>query len=394
MELSIQYLCDAAAHALSQQSAYEDNKKKLNIKKIGLMNNTTISCEFYPHATESMDVKNEIAFIMGFLASFFKEEFRFDYIKNFAVKAFALREDERDIELMYVMSAPNVADFIAEGKAIQWITNSIFQENTPDFRMVMAKRQISRLENALRDVIDKVFLEVEGEFWWDKFISEEIRKRLPRDIRKNFEKSISSRSLLNKTYFHNLKSIIVQNWQYFSNIFHTEKDSFEKMLADFNDVRNDEAHNLEITSEKSEKLTNIYNNLMQAIGTQYPEFVPEYLVENWRIQIAKIVDGYVQNQIIIDKGESISNAIFKTQKMIEKLQEIEFKLESILIPPNKHNLHKELVSLFQTMCSSFQDMIVLVESNDQKKLQSALVQHEKNNEAIQKFTKKYLMSEV
>ncbi|WP_353573075.1 hypothetical protein [Candidatus Albibeggiatoa sp. nov. BB20] len=101
MELSIQYLCDAAAHALSQQSAYEDNKKKLNIKKIGLMNNSVISCEFYPHAKESMDVKNEIAFIMGFLASFFKEDFRFDYIQNFAVRAFTLNENGQNIELMY-----------------------------------------------------------------------------------------------------------------------------------------------------------------------------------------------------------------------------------------------------------------------------------------------------
>lgn len=391
MELSIQYLCDAAAHALSQQSAYEDNKKKLNIKKIGLMNNTTISCEFYPHATESMDVKNEIAFIMGFLASFFKEEFRFDYIQNFAVRAFALEENGQDIELMYVMSAPNVADFIAEGKAIQWITNSIFQENTPDFRMVMAKRQISRLENALRDVIDSVFSQINGKCWWDSFAANiKLYDRKMVKLKSNTD----SRILLDHINLSDLKIIIIKHWQYFTDIFQVDRNELETALTDFNIIRRDEAHNREITPEKAEQLTSIYNNLMQAVGTQYPELVPEYLVENWRIQIAKIVDDYVQNQIIIEKGESISNAISKTQKMIEKLQEIEFKLESLLIPPHKHNLHKELVGLFQTMRSSFQGMIVSVENNDQTKLQSALVQHEKNNEAIQKFTKKYLMSEV
>ncbi len=257
MEFSIQYLCDAAAHALSQQSAYENDKKKLRIKKVSLVNNSVISCEFYPHAKESAGIKNEVAFIMGFFASFFRDDFRFDYIQNFAARAFAV-EQTQEVELIYAMSAPDVADFIAEGKAIQWITNSIFQDNTADYRLLTAKRYISQLENALRELIDKVFSEIKGEYWWDSFTSN--INNFPRNIsklRKKDKGNTSPRVLLDQTYLSNLRDIIIQNWQYFDKVFQTEKSIIEKILTDLNGVRCDEAHNRKITHEKSKQLENI-----------------------------------------------------------------------------------------------------------------------------------------
>ncbi len=133
---------------------------------------------------------------------------------------------------------------------------------------------------------------------------------------------------------------------------------------------------------------------MQAIATHCPELIPDYLVDNWRTQIAKIIDDYNQNQIVMEEGTPLLVAISKTQQMIEKLKEIEFKLESVLTPVHKRNLHEELIDLFRAMRHSFQDMLNAIEKNDQKNLQLALNKHQENSIAMQEFTKKYLMSEV
>lgn len=387
MEFSIHDLCEVATLGLSQQSAYTDDNKKIKIKKLSLLNNSIIQCQFYPYAEESTDIKNEIAFIMGFLASFFRAEFRLQNIQNFAVQAYS----EKDIEIMYAISSLQAADWIAEGKAIEWLKNTVFQENTIDHRMIIAKRQIAWLENSLREVIAKICTQNFGNNWWNNCVDNALNKKLSKNIP---HQNLTEREQLNYTYIVDLKDIIVKQWDKFKSIFSISQTDFETILETLNIIRRDEAHNREINDNKIKHLDEIYQKIMGNIGAAYPELVPQYLVENWRNCVTNLIEEYNQNPVIIDKGESWSYAINQTQTMVKRLRDIEVKLQSIIVPPLKQKLHDELLQIFMDMRNAIERMLKAAQDNDMLELKNALVKFDDNSQQVKSFIAKYLMSET
>ena len=132
------------------------NKEVANIavKKLDLLNNKTLECQFYAESENSIDVKVEISSVMGVLNGFFKDDsFKNISLDNYAVRAF----DKAENEIMYAISSKESASLIENGKSIDWMKSTIFQENTRDYRLGVAKRQISEIENALREIILKTW---------------------------------------------------------------------------------------------------------------------------------------------------------------------------------------------------------------------------------------------
>ena len=104
-----------------------------------------------------MDIKIEIGCIMSLIASFWKGNHLVPQnIQNFAVRAFS----DQDDELMYAISSRGTAELMREGKSVEWLQNTIFQDNSDDHRVSLAKRQISEIENALREVICDVLKKI------------------------------------------------------------------------------------------------------------------------------------------------------------------------------------------------------------------------------------------
>jgi len=350
-----------------------------------VLNNSVIQCQFYPYAEESIDIKNEIVFIMGFLASFFRAEFRLKNIQNFAVQAYS----EEDVEIMYALSPLQAADWISEGRAIEWLKNTLFQENTVDHRMMIAKRQISWLENSLREVIAKICTQNFGNNWWNNCVDSALNKKLPKNVS---HQNLTIREWLNNTYIVDLKNIIIKQWDKFKSIFPINKTDFETILDTLNIIRRDEAHNREITDNKIKQLDEIYHKIMGNIGTTYPELVPQYLVENWRSCVTNIIEEYKQNPVIINKGESLPNAIMQTQILVKRLKDIELKLQSIIVPPLKQQLHDELLQIFMDMRNAIERMLKATQDNDMLELENAFIKFNDNNQHVQSFIAQYLMS--
>ena len=123
--------------------------ENIKVKKIDLLNNNDLECQFYAKSRNSIDLKVEISSIMGAIYGFLKDDVNDISINNYAIRAF----DENDIELMYVITPVDSAYLVGQGKPIEWMKRSIFNENTADYRLGIAKRQISEIENALRLII-------------------------------------------------------------------------------------------------------------------------------------------------------------------------------------------------------------------------------------------------
>jgi len=222
--LPLPQLFDFIKSSLETQSFVDDQNKKMRVKRIDIINNDTLLCEFYPYANESMEIKLEIGPIMSFLASFWKDNPNVpEDIQNFAVKALTSQDEES----IYAISPKHIAELMSEGRSIEWIKNTIFQDNSDDYRVTVAKRQISEIENALREVICDVLSNNHGAQWWNSCVERGIRNGAESAYENQTGATSSDGSvLISYTYLLGLKRTIADNWADFSHVFQN-RSNFE-----------------------------------------------------------------------------------------------------------------------------------------------------------------------
>ncbi|MDM8567998.1 Swt1 family HEPN domain-containing protein [Thiotrichales bacterium HSG1] len=387
MPFSIEYLCNTIKSGLQQEP--QDSKNKIKVIDVKLLNNSTIVCEFCPYSKGTIEIKVEIAYIISFMASFFGEDnFGHETIKNFGARAYSNDNEE----IMYAISSKESANFLSQGNPIEWMKGTIFQENTEEHRLHLAKAKVSELENTLRKLIVNVLAEQKGDNWWNTCVESEIKN----DVNKIFpicEETPSGSELIEYTYLVHLQKIISHNWEYFNSLFES-KTKLKKFVGSLNNIRINEAHNRVITSDSIKKLEKIYSEIMSKIANLHPELVSNYLIENWRIQVKNIVNYYVDHKVEIKNGCKLEQAILLINTMIQQLKEVEIKLASVPIPPTKQNLHHELVHLFNTMRTLFEKMVKNAENGDVINVKKNSKSIEENNSKIRKFTEKYIFSET
>lgn len=388
---SIEKILEFVKAGLSNQ-AYDEQtpEKKVRVKEIKLLNNNNVVCDFYPYAQDSIGIKTEMGFIISFLEAFFRGD-TFSYeITHFGAKAY----DANDQEILSALSSKKAANAMGEGQAIEWLHNTIFVENTSDFRLHHAKRKISEIEQGLRKFIC-IILERNGSNWWQDSVRRKIKDSASYCYEnQNVTTTQNGEELIEYTFLRELKTIVTDNWNEFSNIL-DDKTLFENYLDSLNKIRRDEAHNREVLSADIEELERIYKYFMQIISKEYPEATPNYLIENWRIQLSDIVNHHsdVVKNIEIQKGEELSSITPKINKIISTVRDTEIRLDSVIIPPGKKELHVELIGIFKELRESFQNLLSSAIADEMSNFNVA---HEKNilaNQNLREFTKRYLMSE-
>ncbi|HYG15585.1 MAG TPA: hypothetical protein VEC12_07505, partial [Bacteroidia bacterium] len=120
--------------------------KTINVKDLKLINDNSIECHFYTKYNNSIDIKTEVSTIVGFLYGFTKNTiYNGIKIKYFSTKAY----DTFDTEVMYSISHLNSAKLISDGDSMDWLKSTLFQENTSEYRLGLAKKMIYEIENSL-----------------------------------------------------------------------------------------------------------------------------------------------------------------------------------------------------------------------------------------------------
>jgi len=247
---SIEKILEFVKFGLSKESAvgYALNNK-INIRNILLINSDTLVCEFFPYSQDSIGIKTEIGFIISFLEAFFRDNLHTPEIENYGVKAF----DENNQEILYALSSKQAAKAIGNGQAIEWLKNTIFEDNSEDFRLQQTKRKISEIEHALRRLICNI-LSKKDEYWWANCIRRKIRDSAENAFENQKGVTISlGDELIDFTYLLQLKTIIIDNWRDFSSIF-SNKNTFENSIESLNVIRRNEAHNRTISHSEIKDL--------------------------------------------------------------------------------------------------------------------------------------------
>lgn len=368
------------------------------VKKVDLLNNKTLECQFYSNSNNSIDVKIEAGAVMAALHGFFKDDtFKNMLLDYYAVHAF----NKEDSELMYVISSKEVAALIGQGNSVDWMKSSIFQENTKDYRLSVAKKQISEIENALREVIVDRLSKKHGKTWFFNSVGKKLRESVIRTYYEQFGVEIEEGDVLIKyTLVLQLKKIICTNWKDFSDLF-SNKIRFENVITELNLIRREEAHNRNITTEDLEKLKVIYEFILIGITEKYPDILPHFLIDNWKIQIKEIMlsnklemiysDDEIQSET--NNGLKLVKTVLNLQKLIKHINDKEIKLKSIVVPVQKLNIHNELISvlgkyriLHEELVECGKTGVLEVVQNKQKEIDAC-------KETMDEFVEKFLLHE-
>ncbi len=397
-EFSISEILSLLQTALQNLNIVNKEVSNIAVKKVDLLNNKTLECQFYAKSNNSIDVKIEIGAVMGALHGFFKD----DSFKNMQLDYYAVRAfDNEDSELMYVISSKDVAALIGQGNSVDWMKSSIFQENTKDYRLSVAKKQISEIENALREIIVDRLSKKYGKDWFIHSVGKKLRESVIGTYNNQFGIEIKDGEVLIKyTFVLQLKKIICSNWKDFSDLF-SNKIRFEEVILELNSIRREEAHNRDISNENLEKLKEIYEFILIGITSKYPNILPHFLIDNWKIQIKEIMlsnklemvysDDEIQSET--NNGLKLVKTVLNLQKLIKHINDKELKLKSVVVPVQKLNIHNELIAVLEKYRILHEELVECGKTGVLKVVQDKQREIELYKKTMDAFVEKFLLHE-
>lgn len=382
---------------LENLSSVDKNVKNISVKELKILNNKTLECQFYAESRNSIDTKIEIGATMAALHGFFKD----DSFENISFNSYAVRAyDENDIELMYAISSKSTAALIGEGNSIDWMKGTLFQENTIDYRLIVAKRMISEIENALRTITTDRLAKKHGYNWFKLSVGEKLRNGVITTYKNQFGIEIEDGSILiNYTYTLQLKKIILTNWKEFKDLFES-KILFEQHSLLLNEIRREEAHNRNVTDTDLIRLKDIYEFFLIGITEKYHQILPHYLIDNWKIQIKEIMldeleTPYTEAEISNEEMPHVKlvKSIANIQGIVNHVKDKEHRLMGIVIPVQRKNIHNELIENFKIFRVLHEELIECGNTGNLSKIQNKQKEIELHKEKMNSYVEKFLLQE-
>ena len=398
IEITLSNLINTIKLGLENLDKINGSKQKIRVKDIKLMNEDSLVCEFYPYKENSIDIKIEIATIMGFFNGFFRDDpyegIRFRY---YAARAY----NNEDVELLYALSSKTSAEQIGTGNSIDWMKSTIFQENTNDYRLGIAKKIISEIEITFREVIKDILSKKYGTDWWNLTLNNKLGKSIKDTYNNQFGfETNDGNVLIEYTYILQLKKIITTYWPNFKMLFNKKTD-FENLIDNLNLIRREEAHNRIITQSHLDELNEIYIKLLSKISEKYPEILPTHLIDSWKSKIKLIMsNGYkplYDNSELIDEPDSkikLIKSINSTKHLIEYIKETIIRLQSLVVPVQKNAIHNELVQHFDNYKNLSEKKLKNIADGELQVLLETLKEIENYEITMNEFTGNFLLSEA
>jgi hypothetical protein len=393
VRLSLQELIKLAVEGFGMlQDSGQIEPRELQLTSMEVLNDSALVASVVPSVSDSIGIKIEACTVMSFMSSFFEEDFALPpNIKNLGVRAFTSDGDE----LMYVLSSRETAHYCSQGRAIEWLKNSIFQDNTPEQRAARAKLLISRIEVGLRIAIAKRLEQRYGKTWWGTAVPKGIQNQGATATGRALGGAVTGSQLIEYTYLRHLKDIALQNWDEFKDIL-TDAGKFERAMDDLNGIRRDEAHNRPISQLQIAALEGLYAYLAGAATAVDPHAVPEYLVENWRDRLSTIINetSKAMPEMLDTDRQNPALVRAKFDSCATAFEDGLARLKSVVVPPGKEELHKELQDHWARVCKALGEMKAAADSGDTTRLEAAAAEHQETLGRLKAFAGTYLMSEL
>ncbi|MFA6277623.1 MAG: hypothetical protein WC622_12780 [Pedobacter sp.] len=377
---------------------FSPGSKKVRVANVYILNEDTLCCDFFSTSTNSLDIKMEIAGIMGFFNGLFRNDgFEGISFAHYGVKAL----DSNNVELIYAISSKTTAELIGKGNSIDWLKSTYFQENTEDYRLAQSKRIISEIENCLRELVKTKLQAQFGDNWWDKSLDNKLGKEVKQTYLNQFGVECNDGNILiSYTFTLQLKKIISTHFKLFRPYFDSPTD-FDNQMDNLNIIRREEAHNRSITEKNLIDLNDLHERLTAKILLELTTFQSGYLTENWRLKIKKIMvekqyKSIHDGQEVLDEKD-LSIKLQKTTEnikhLISYLDETIIKLKSISTPVHKKATQRDLVAVLE----KFKDLQVeLLETStrlDEREIKLTVIKINDHKKVMDNFVGTFLLNE-
>ena len=396
--INLQNIVGIVKFGLENLNNLNEKSKKVRVIDIYIINEDTLCCNFYSYAENSLDIKSEIASIMGFFNGFFRNDgFEGISFAQYAVKAF----DKNNVELIYAISSKKTAELIGTGNSIDWLKSTFFQENTDDYRLTQSKRIIAEIENCLRELVKTKLYKKFGSNWWDSSLDNKLGKAVKETYFNQFGTECNDGNILILyTFTLQLKKIISTHFNLFISYFESKVD-FDNQMDNLNKIRREEAHNRNISENQLTELNDLHEKLISKILLELTAFQSAYLTENWKSKIKKIMTERTYKPIY--DGQAVldeKNLVIKLQKskqnteyLISYLDDTIVKLKSVSTPIHKKTTQRDLVNVLEKFRELQADFLQAHSTLDEDEIKSILTNIDEHKKVMDNFVGKFLLAE-
>ena len=333
------------------------------------MSDRTLVVEITARSTDPITVRGEIVGVMGALSGLgVPELFPVLHAESFGVRAY----DDAGEELLWVVSSIEVAGFAGDGRAVEWLANSLFQDNTPGYRRSQADRTIGQIETGLRELLDHHGLQRIGAAYpnqlWPPSELSKIKGRADAEGRN----SEDARTLLDYVFLPQLRDAIVDHHDWFDDGCLPDPEALKESLGALNTVRRKVAHHREISSDELRDCRAIARSCLTPIGGAHPYLIDDFLVDRWEDQVAQIVDGMRAGFDSADPPPAGSMPETQRRRLVidaltaQRLAVSEWlsSLSRLVVPPSRQQLHDAAVTALTRWQAALADLVVAGSKQD------------------------------
>ena len=333
----------------------------INVRNVS-MKDRTLVVEITARSTDPLMVRGEIAGVMGGLSGLgIPELFPVLDAETFGVRAY----DAAGEELLWVVSSIEVAGFADEGRPVEWLANSLFQDNTPAYRRSQADRIIGQIETGLRDLLDYHGCQRIGADYPDQLWSPSELSELKGRARAEGRNSGDARTLLEYVLLPQLRDAIVDHDDWFDDGCLPDTGAFKASLGALNAVRRKVAHHRPISSDELRDCRAIARRCLAPVGGVHPYLVEDFLVDRWEDQMAQIVDSMRAGFDSADpppagsmpEAQRRQIAIDALTAQRRAVNEWLSSLSRLVVPPPRQQLHDSAVSALTRWQAALDDLI-------------------------------------
>lgn len=328
------------------------------------MSDRTLVIEITARSTDPLAVRGEIVGVMRALSGLeVPELFPVLNAEFFGVRAY----DDAGEELLWVVSSIEVAGFAGAGRPVEWLANSLFQDNTPAYRRSQADRTIGQIETGLRGLLDHHGLRRIGAAYPDQLWSpselSDFKGRAGAEGRNRED----ARTLLDYVFLPQLRDAIVDHADWFDDGCLPDTSTLKDSLGALNRVRRKVAHHREINSDELRECRAIARICLTPIGGVHPYLIEDFLVDRWEDQVAQIVDGMRAGFDSPDPPPAGSMpetqrrqlAIDALTAQRRAVNEWLSSLSRLVVPPSRQQLHDAAVAALAHWQAALDDLVAV-----------------------------------
>lgn len=326
------------------------------------MSDRTLVVEIAARSTDPIMVRGEIAGVMGALSgldvpALFPEL----HAEAFGVRAI----DGAGEELLWIVSSIDAAGFAGDGRPVEWLANSLVQDNTPAYRRIQADRVIGQIETGLRELLDLHGRRRGGDAYHEQLWTPSELAKLEGRASAERRDDSAGQTLLDYIFLPQLRDAIVNHCEWFDDGCLPDPETFKESLGALNSVRRKVAHHREITSDELEDCRAIARICLTPIGRVHPDLIDDFLVDRWEDQVVQIMDALqgrfasadppsADSMPEMDRRDLAVEALGAQKRAIGEALS---SFDRLVVPPLREELHVAAVEALTDWQAALGDLI-------------------------------------